>query len=86
MSLSIVLGIPTTAIRPPRSRTRSAIVIAPRSVPSPPITNKTPMLSRSRQSTIASGSWLPRDVPKIVPPSSAIRLTTSGVRSITSWP
>ena len=41
---------------PPLAGRRSAICIAPRSVPSPPITNRTSMFCRSRQSTIASGS------------------------------
>ena len=43
---------------------------APRSVPSPPITNSTLMLIRSRQSTISLGSCSPREVPRIVPPCS----------------
>ena len=40
MSLSIVFGIPTTAIFSPRSATSSAIRSAPCSVPSPPMTNR----------------------------------------------
>ena len=86
MSLSIVFGTPTTAILPSRSATALATCIAPRSVPSPPMTNRMLMFIRSRQSTIAAGSWPPRELPRIVPPSSSMLLTTSGVRSRTSCP
>ena len=51
MSLSIVLGTPTTAIRAPRSSTTLAICIAPRMVPSPPDTKRMLIPSRSRQPT-----------------------------------
>ncbi len=86
MSLSIVLGTPTTAIFWPRAAITAAICIAPRSVPSPPITNRALTFIRSRQSTISPGSWPPREVPRIVPPSSSMSLTTAGERSSTSWP
>jgi hypothetical protein len=64
----------------------SAICIAPRIDPSPPTTNSTLTCSRSRQSTISSGSCGPRDVPSTVPPSVAMSRTDSGVSSTTSWP
>ena len=70
MSLSIVLGIPITAIERPRRWTSATILVAARSVPSPPITNRAPIRSAARVSTISPGSWLPRDVPSTVPPFS----------------
>ena len=63
----------------PRSAITSAICCAPRSEPSPPMTNRMLMPSCSRQSTISSGSCCPREVPRIVPPSSLMSRTTSGV-------
>ena len=86
MSLSMVLGMPTTAIRRPRSPITRTICIAPRIEPSPPMTNSMLMLSRSRQSTISSGSWGPREVPSTVPPSTEMSRTVSGFSSMTSWP
>ncbi len=86
MSLSIVFGTPTTAIFSPLAAISSVIRIAPRRVPSPPITKSTETFIRSRQSTISPGSWPPREVPRSVPPPSSISVTVSGVRSMTSWP
>ena len=83
MSLSIVFGMPTTAIFEPRSAISWAIRIAPRIVPSPPMTNRALIFIRSRQSTISTGSCSPREVPRIVPPFSLIPETKSGVRSRT---
>ena len=75
MSLSIVFGTPTIAIRSLRARrSRRRCRCAPRSEPSPPITNRMLMPSCSRQSTISSGSCCPREVPRIVPPSSLMLL------------
>src|ERR1039457_3194386 len=83
MSLSLVLGIPITAILLPRLATSRTIFIAARIVPSPPITNIRLIPMRSRQSTTTAGSCSPRDDPRIVPPCSLMSLTTSGVSSIT---
>ena len=86
MSLSIVFGTPTIAIRSPRSAITPAISCAPCSEPSPPITNRTLTPTCSRQSTISSGSWRPRELPRIVPPSSLMPLTTSASSSMSSVP
>jgi hypothetical protein len=86
MSLSMVLGMPTTLIFKPRCRISSAIAWAPRSVPSPPIVKRMPMFMRSSVSTISPMSWWPRDDPRIVPPYSWMRLTASGFSSTGAWP
>ena len=83
MSLSIVFGTPTTAMRRRRSATTSAIFSAPRIEPSPPMTNRTLMRSCSRQSTISFGSWLPRDVPRIGAAVLVDVVDLAGVRSTT---
>ena len=57
----------------PRSSRRSRW--APRIEPSPPITKRMLTPSWSRQSTISSGSWLPREVPRMVPPCSLMYST-----------
>ena len=79
MSLSMVLGMPTTLIFSPLPFTDWAIRVAALRVPSPPIMNRMPMFIRSRQSTMASMSWGPRDEPRIVPPMSRMSATVSGV-------
>ena len=91
MSLSIVFGTPMTDSARPRRSASSAIFAAPRSVPSPPITNSREMPRRSRVATIRCGSWLPRDVPRMVPPrlwmsATASRLSTTGARSASTMP
>ena len=82
MSLSIVFGMPMTAICQAaprglvaRSRARRAACRRRRS------TNRMPTPSCSSRSTIAAGSCGPRDDPRIVPPCSWMWLTTSGVSS-----
>mmetsp|Transcript_7602 Transcript_7602/g.18100 ORF Transcript_7602/g.18100 Transcript_7602/m.18100 type:complete len:217 (+) Transcript_7602:254-904(+) len=67
-SLSIVLGTTATAIARPRFFTSSAILAAPLTVPSPPTTNSKLTPCSTRESTMASVSWPPREVPKVVPP------------------
>ena len=64
MSLSIVFGMPTTAIRGRARAITCAISCAPCSDPSPPITNRMLTPSCSRQSTISSGSCWPRELPE----------------------
>jgi hypothetical protein len=61
MSLSIVLGIPTTASSIPRRNASTAIACAPRIVPSPPIANRQWIPCAASVSTIASGACAPRE-------------------------
>ena len=79
MSLSIVFGTPMTRQLQPALGASSAIFAAPRSEPSPPITNRTEIPSRTSVSTISAGSWSPREVPRIVPPLLWMSATTSRV-------
>ena len=68
MSLSMVFGTPMTDSSTPSRSAAAAIWSAPRSDPSPPMTNSTETPSLASVATIMSGSWLPRDVPRMVPP------------------
>jgi hypothetical protein len=68
MSLSIVFGMPMTAIFSPCFLTSSAIDWAPRRVPSPPMAKSSLTFIRSSVSTISWGSCGPREEPRIVPP------------------
>ena len=77
----MVLGMPTTAMSRPRSSMVRVICRAPRMLPSPPMTNSTSTANRSRVATISSGSWLPRELPRIVPPSLLMSATASRVSS-----
>ena len=86
MSLSIVFGMPTTAIRSPRRSASSASFCAPRRLPSPPITNRMFTPCRASVSTATAGSWLPRDVPRIVPPRLLMSATACSVSCIGSEP
>ena len=88
MSLSIVFGTPMTDSSTPSRSAVEAIFAAPRSEPSPPITNRTEIPSRTRVSTISAGSWLPREVPRKVPPRLWMSETTSRDRrtGVTSGP
>ena len=52
---------------------------APRRVPSPPMTKRMLMDMRSRQSTISTGSWSPREEPRMVPPRSWISRDQFGI-------
>ena len=63
----------------PRARSRREMLWAPRIEPSPPMTMRMSMSSSTSRSTIAAGSWAPRDVPSTVPPRSLMRATDSGV-------
>ena len=58
MSLSMVLGTPTTPMRCPRDLISAAIRWAPRMVPSPPMTNRIEMPMRSSASTISTLSLI----------------------------
>ena len=82
MSLSMVFGIPTTALRNPRLRHSCEIASAPRSVPSPPTTKRISIFISSRRSTISPMSCGPREVPRIDPPKLWICETDSGRRII----
>jgi len=84
MSLSIVLGTPTTARGWSRAAAASAMRWAPRSVPSPPMTNRMQMPRRSRVAAMSSGSWSPREVPRTVPPRVWMPATSAGVSGTTS--
>ena len=77
MSLSIVFGTPMTDSSTPSRRAVEAIFSAPRSEPSPPITNRTEIPSLTSVSTISAGSWSPREVPRMVPPLLWMSETTS---------
>ena len=68
MSLSIVFGIPTTASFSPRLAASTAMLCAPRIVPSPPIAKRQLIPFEASVSTIAAASCPPRDVPSMVPP------------------
>ena len=76
MSLSIVFGMPITPIGIDRSRSAAAMPAAPRIDPSPPITNRMLILRATSSSTMAYGSWAPRDEPRMVPPCSLMSCTT----------
>ena len=80
MSLSIVLGMPTTDFFRPRLSSSLTISAAPRSVPSPPITNRMSMFMSSRVSTMAPMSWAPRELPSRVPPKLWAWATDSGFK------
>ncbi len=82
MSLSIVFGTPMTDRASPRRSASSASLAAPRSVPSPPITNSSETPSRTSVSTMSTGSCRPRDVPRTVPPRLWMSATASLVSDI----
>ena len=80
MSLSIVFGMPTTAIGQPAPLDLGDDLVAPRAACRRRRSRTaTPIPSATRRSTISPGSWLPRDVPSIVPPCWWISLTIAGV-------
>ena len=70
----------------PRDSSTSARPAAPRIDPSPPMTNRMSMPRSTRQSAITSGSWAPRELPRMVPPCSLIVATVSGVSATGAWP
>ncbi len=72
MSLSIVLGIPITAIERPRRWTSATIWWRPAASRRRRSRTGRQFRSAARVSTISPGSWLPRDVPRMVPPCSWI--------------
>mmetsp|Transcript_19785 Transcript_19785/g.30966 ORF Transcript_19785/g.30966 Transcript_19785/m.30966 type:complete len:210 (-) Transcript_19785:286-915(-) len=82
MSLSIVLGIPTTEMLCFNSSNAFVIDKAPRRVPSPPRVNKISTSFAAKFLAITIGSWGPLDVPRIVPPWLCMFLTKSGVKFI----
>ena len=87
MSLSMVLGIPTTPMSRPRLRASFASFWAPRRLPVPADheqTTLTPCLTSV--SIWAPGSVLPREVPSIVPPRLWMPATTASVSTIGSEP
>src|ERR1700753_1747919 len=69
----MVLGTPMTESTTPRAAASSAISWAPRSVPSPPMTNRTDTPSRASVVTSSAESWGPRELPRIVPPRLGLR-------------
>ena len=79
MSLSMVLGMATTAIFRPRLVISSPITLAACRVPSPPMVKNMPMFSRSRASTTSSTGCGPRLMPKKEPPRPCTDSTTRGV-------
>ena len=81
MSLSMVLGMPMTAILRLRACTSRLMLRAAFMLPSPPMTNRMLTLERSRLSTISSADWGPRDEPRMVPPKRWMSATRSGVSS-----
>ena len=85
-SLSMVLGMPTTATFICRRTTSSEMVYAPRWVPSPPTTYKWLNRSRFKNATIASMSNPPRDDANSVPPWWWMSATLSTVSWIGSNP
>mmetsp|Transcript_22680 Transcript_22680/g.57464 ORF Transcript_22680/g.57464 Transcript_22680/m.57464 type:complete len:241 (+) Transcript_22680:630-1352(+) len=82
MSLSIVFGIPHTAMFFRRSMQYSLTLKAPRCVPSPPAMKSIDTLFFSRNAEILSRSKPPRVEPRIVPPRCCMSATASGVRTI----
>ncbi len=64
-------------LQPRAAPPSTAIFAAPRSEPSPPITNRTEIPSLTSVSTISDGSWSPREVPRMVPPRLWMSATTS---------
>ena len=84
MSLSMVFGMPTTAFFKPRLSISFTIAAAPRSVPSPPMTNRISTFMSSSVSTMSPMSCWPRELPSIVPPklcacSTELGRSTTGV-------
>ena len=82
MSLSMVLGMPTTAIRSDLRATSSWRACAARIVPSPPIRNKMSTRWSTRPPTSADASRVPRDVPRNVPAWMWRSRTSAGSRTI----
>mmetsp|Transcript_133087 Transcript_133087/g.315490 ORF Transcript_133087/g.315490 Transcript_133087/m.315490 type:complete len:233 (+) Transcript_133087:780-1478(+) len=82
MSLSMVLGIPTTEQFQFFATMRSAHSWAPRCVPSPPMMKcaRTPMSIST--CTCSSSVGLPRSLTRMVPPIELMSCTLSGVSSI----
>src|SRR5262249_17444824 len=73
----MVFGTPMTARVRPWRPASSAIRCAPRSVPSPPMTNSTLMPCRRSVATIVAGPWSPREVPRMAPPWLGMPATTA---------
>mmetsp|Transcript_9142 Transcript_9142/g.36871 ORF Transcript_9142/g.36871 Transcript_9142/m.36871 type:complete len:289 (+) Transcript_9142:292-1158(+) len=79
MSLSIVLGMPMTAVGMFRSRHMLSMASAPACDPLPPMTNRKSSCISAMASTMSLVSLPPRDEPRMLPPSKWIVSTKSDV-------